>query len=78
MNEWCCETCKFWHPQEEGECECPKFIYSGQIAGEELIARLREVAPNKDYLLYWDIESYAAYFSTGPNFGCKHWEKADK
>ena len=63
-----CKTCKWWmigrnKDVHQGDCDCPKFLYE------------RDGDAPDDGLQYWDFESYDAGFSTGPDFGCIHWER---
>lgn len=67
-----CDSCKWWagdHPfsrrQESPkfrECQCPQIDTENKPA----IGEYSAFAAAGDY--------YAAIFSTGPTFGCVHWE----
>lgn len=59
-----CRNCK--HGGINGGCDSDKFIYDDM--GE---------AP-EDGLVYWDHEGYNAGFSTGPLFGCIHFEDEEE
>jgi len=71
-----CKDCKFWRENELteydvkrerkvcGDCSCKKFTY-------------QDDKRFLDGLDYWDYEGYSAGFTTGPQFGCIHWEKKD-
>jgi hypothetical protein len=49
-------------------CECPKVV-----DGSELSDRQKNALP-PDAAVYYDFESFQATFTTGPEFGCIHWE----
>ena len=65
-----CKNCKYWTETElmeyekkngtkiHGECSNKKFTYN--VNNPRV----------SDGLEYWDMESYSAGFSTGPEFGC--------
>lgn len=69
-----CRDCRYWSENEQseydiklerstcGDCDHEKFTY--QDDGRFI-----------DGLDYWDYESYSAGFTTGPEFGCIHFEK---
>lgn len=71
-----CRECKFWeaehHPRRSkkifGECKNPKFVYQEEITWKD---------EQSDMLIYWDYEGYSAWFETGSEFGCIHFEKRD-
>ena len=48
-----------------GKCSCPSFIYTGGM----------DLDVPTDGVIYWDADSYAAGFLTGPEFGCIHWSQ---
>jgi len=80
-----CENCKFWaensapdsydakrYPNGLGECLNENFVYTGTEAMEA------KIESRGAWLNYWDMESYSgAGFSTGPNFGCVHFEEGE-
>jgi hypothetical protein len=45
------------------ECNCPKFNYETM---------------DRDGLMYWDYEGYAAGINVGPDFGCVHFESVEQ
>jgi hypothetical protein len=64
-----CKTCKYWNleccyaaPDDSGyhDCTHPKVFYD----------QFRLNSYPSDGAAYSDYESYAAGFSTGPDFGC--------
>jgi len=71
-----CKNCKYWSsirsPYEDkngnntGSCSNKKFIYA-----------IDDKKIDSDGLRYWDAEAYYAYFETGLNFGCIHFEKKE-
>lgn len=72
-----CESCRHWTESErenyepeglrQGKCNCEAFVYTGDCGYTPI-----------NGLGYWDYEGYLAYFSTGPAFGCIHWEADDE
>ncbi len=76
-----CKNCIFWNNDEEiygitkesknylnfGTCSNKKFIYTNEYELNE--------TKITDVLIYWDYEGFAAGFSTGKDFGCKHFKK---
>jgi len=65
-----CKTCKYWTKNNcdyeythLGDCDCPKWVDG--CMGD---------AP-PDGVKYHDYEGYMAYFETGEDFGCIHWEE---
>lgn len=66
-----CKNCAKWDgnivcgTQAHGTCSDPHFVYTGDEVGKR---------PEKE-LHYWDYESWAAGFSTGPEFGCIYFKK---
>lgn len=71
--EHVCKNCKHWrqihyhlenNPRNYGTCDCEAFVYTGD----------GDTTPDNG-LGYWDTESFHAEFTTGPNFGCIHWEE---
>jgi len=64
-----CKDCKFWRrntdsdPVFMGDCSSDKFVYA------------TDDEPEKDGLSYGDYEEYSAFFSTGEDFGCIHFEE---
>ena len=82
-----CANCKYWEPIKNtwmadnrhnygnfGDCSNPSFIYA-----EEAVFELSTFMENQpeDALVYCDKEGYFAWFSTGPNFGCIHFDKQE-
>lgn len=66
-----CLTCKHWTRRDDsviGDCNCSKFVYTGQTG--TLIEEAKTIG--KDGLGYYDLESYSAGFRVGENFGCIH------
>lgn len=64
-----CKTCRFWERTDEtfnrpfmGICLSEKWVYGNG-----------ELSP--DCVNYGDSEDYAAWFRTGEDFGCTHWEE---
>lgn len=62
-----CKNCIYFDVSDKkhkfGKCNSLKFIYEGSNKSSD------------DCLIYWDAESYKAYFEVGRNFGCIHFEK---
>jgi len=50
-----------------GDCKCPKFIYDDS-------EKIMDFAYGSDTLIYKDYEGWKAFFHTGKEFGCCHWE----
>ena len=76
MAENLCKNCKYWTqhvgPYKDthfGSCSNEKFVYT--------FTSLNKDVPD-DGLGYWDEECYKAYFETGENFGCIHFESKVK
>jgi hypothetical protein len=86
-----CKTCRWWGvwygrehletvagpdgvevPRVHKPCACPKVVDASDI-GE-----LNEQALPPDAAAYADTEGYKAHLFTGPEFGCVHWESAEK
>jgi hypothetical protein len=70
-----CKTCRHWDtkhsysvPDALGfhDCNCPKIVYSDDCPDKPSFP--------SDMAVYTDYEGYAAGFTTGPDFGCIHWE----
>ena len=65
-----CKDCRYWADRksegwqsELGDCYNNSFIEQGVCD------------PSADSLVYYDHEGYSAGFYTGPDFGCRHFEK---
>lgn len=60
-----CDTCKWWRKEQDRdgftdrECENPKIGYFSK---------------GEDACICHDAEGYSGYITTGPKFGCIHWE----
>ena len=59
-----CRDCRWWQP-DKLKCTSDKFFYVGGIIRSKI---------TDDSLTYADFEGYSAHFTTGPDFGCVHWE----
>jgi hypothetical protein len=80
-----CSNCKYWkrqvptpnHIPDEGfgDCSNPKFIYGKSDTIYYPFDRTLEQNYPVDALLYRDYENYMAWFETGENFGCIHFEE---
>ncbi len=55
-----------------GKCKNKKFIYI-QSDGYDNVQNI-DLEHQSDTLLYSDYEAYSAFFITGENFGCIHYE----
>lgn len=84
-----CKTCKYWTKLKLiGKCDCKKFVYFNFFAHdydwEDNDQEMDERIPERkgyplDGLIYGDSEAYAAFFCTGPDFGCiYHCKKPQK
>ena len=68
-----CKDCTYWKEDAKeacygGDCTSPKFVY----------AAICEEKPDDDLLQYWAYDNVKrAAFSTGPTFGCVHFEERD-
>lgn len=71
-----CKNCKYWQEDKGfmeshktlssfGTCQCPKFKYDPP--------NYNDLA--EDEFVYCDMEHYEAYFETGAEFGCIHFEQ---
>ena len=67
-----CKNCKHWTLSDseiQGECNSKYLQYSAWGTDKDI---------EQSGLNYWDCEGYAAFFSTGPDFGCVHWKKIEE
>lgn len=62
-----CDACKWWEPPKEGNdhhnmgiCESENLVYNGHSRNDSLCAG--------------EVWSFPLAPSTGPKFGCVHWE----
>lgn len=63
-----CINCSFWQREGRmGKCNCNKFFYD---CGEGYDDEHRE-----DGLAFCDAECYNAWVTTGPQFGCVHFNR---
>ena len=66
-----CKDCKYWSKRHvtdiNGGCSNDKFVYNDGMVS----LQMQEF---NDCLVYGDTEMYNAWFQTGPNFGCVHFE----
>lgn len=61
-----CVNCTFWERKERmGNCHCNKFFYDDESSDEHC----------EDGLGFCDAECYNAWITTGPQFGCVHFQR---
>jgi len=63
-----CKTCQSWicrNDESHGECTSVKFVNQSDIR-----------PARDDELQYGEVDGHTgAWFTTGPRFGCRHWQK---
>lgn len=67
-----CKDCKFWTENKEdgfGTCSSGKFEYNNCY---------RLIDADTDKLIYKDGDGYNAEPSTGPDFGCIHFQNKEQ
>ena len=80
-----CKYCLFWEREQfevgllsEEDSPGPKPLHRGICSSSKFKDTSENLnSPELDGLAYSDLESYAASFTTGPNFGCIHFEIRD-
>ena len=76
-----CSACRFWTERKDpdppfGSCLNEKFVDICKRSGrDEIEDGLADGSITDDSLCYADRDAYGAWFITGKNFGCIHFER---